>query len=170
MLLVVEQFKLFIVDHMSNSTHQWRAHLWWNIHYWKLYLRTPCVQTILASNNQKDVVLQIGALEYSWSIHDGSDVRFIHGSWPYGTKSNFFSSSGAWLSHWPYIVTNHTYILYWWILIWWFASKTANLPNLFPRQYIWLCGRSYSPIIHRQQRKTSHFTFDTFIGHSTIQF
>ena len=35
--------------------------------------------------------------------------------------------------------TNHTYYLYWWVLIWWFASKTANPLNLI-RRYFWLYG------------------------------
>ena len=73
--------------------------------------------------------------------YDGSDVWFIHGSWPYGMKNKSFSSSGAWLSHRPrkrYSKTNHTYNLYWRILICRFASTTANPSNLVPRQSFWL--------------------------------
>ena len=108
------------------------------VHYRKLYLRTSHVQTILNFNNLRDAVLQTGAQEYYWSIRGGSDIWFIHGSWPCGTKSDFFSSSKAWLSHWPrkrYSITNLTYNIYLQILIWQFASKTTTSPNLIPRQY-----------------------------------
>ena len=83
---------------------------------------------------ERDTVLQMGAkeryrfirggsslmapTEWAWKVlHTqvagatrlfGSDIWFIHSSWPFGTKNNLFSSSRAWLSHWPHKWYNWT--------------------------------------------------------------
>ena len=141
------RLKLLIVHLIRNSSHWWRPRSCWSNSLLKAVFMVQLFWflTIVEYNNRRDTVLQMEAQEHCWFIHSGSDVWFVHGSWPCGTKSDFFSSNEAWLSHWPckqYNKTNHTYNSYWWIFIWCFASKIANPPNLHvvPHQYFWLYG------------------------------